>query len=68
MRKRVLTEWEWTKVFNLRCRTKRGESITDEERALVEAAFASDRKRYAAMGPDVFDATVPAGSTARARR
>ena len=68
MKKRTLTEWEWTKVFKLRCRTKRGESITDEERALIEAAFASDRKRYAAMDPDVFDATVPAGSTARARR
>ena len=44
------------------------QSLTDEERAIVDAAFASDKKRYAEMELDVFDATVPFGSGARAKR
>ncbi len=68
MKKRTLTEAEWRDVFKARCRSKRGERLTEEERTLTEAAFASDEKRYAAMEPDVFDATVPFGSGARARR
>lgn len=67
-KKLSLTESEWTKVFALRCRSKRGEHLSDEDRSLVDAAFASDEKRYAEMEPDVFDATVPFGSTARTRR
>jgi hypothetical protein len=66
--KRKLTEAEWADVFKARCRSKRGERLSDEERALVDAAFESDEERYAAMEPDVFDATVPFGSMARARR
>jgi hypothetical protein len=67
-KKRTLTEAEWSRVFTARCKSKRGEQLSDEERALVDAAFISDRKRYAALEPDVFDATVPAGSVARAPR
>jgi hypothetical protein len=66
--KKKLTETEWAKVFEARCRSKRGERLTDEERALVDRAFDTDQKRYGAMEPDVFDATVPFGSTVRARR
>jgi len=65
---RPLTDSEWRKVFELRCRSKQGQSISDDDRALVEAAFDEDLERYTAMEPDVFDATVPFGSTARARR
>lgn len=65
---RRLTEDDWRKVFEYRCRSKRGQLLSDEERALVDAAYTQNRKRYAAMEPDVFDATVPFGSRARARR
>lgn len=52
-------------MFNARCKTKQGQLLSDEERALVDAAFESDRKRYASMERDVFNATAPFGSMAR---
>ena len=67
-RKRVLTEREWREVFTARCKSKQGQTLTDHERDLVDAAFASDEKRYGEMEPDVFDATVPFGSLARWKR
>jgi hypothetical protein len=54
--KRVLTEAEWSKVFDARCRSKRGEALTDEQRALVDAAYDSDPKRYVSLEPRVFNA------------
>ena len=62
-----LTEGEWAMVFDARCKSKRGEPVSAAERLLVEMAYASDAKRYAAMELDVFNATVPFGSAARAR-
>lgn len=67
-KKRKLTEEEWRQVFETRCRSKRGQRLSDEEQSLVGAAFVSDEKRYGEMDADVFDATVPFGSTARAKR
>ena len=32
-KKRTLTDDEWRQVFTARCRSKRGERITDEERS-----------------------------------
>ncbi len=63
-----LTEAEWERVFLARCKSKRGEARTDEERALLDRAYLTNKQRYAAMTADVFDATVPAGSSARYRR
>ena len=63
-----LTAAEWRRVFDLRCRSKRGERISAADQALVEAAFQEDPDRYGRMEDDVFDATVPFGSAARARR
>jgi hypothetical protein len=60
-----LSESDWAKVFAARCQTKQGRPISDAERALVDAAFKSDRRRYARMERDVFNATVPFGSSAR---
>ncbi len=68
MVKRTLTEAEWSRVFQLRCKTKRGEVLTEPERTLIQTAFESDRKRYSAMEGDIFEATVPAGSTAKWRK
>lgn len=67
-KKRKLTDAEWLKVFQLRCRSKQGQEISKEDRALVDAAFNEDPERYGALEPEVFDATVPFGSTARWRR
>lgn len=60
-----LTEAQWSEVFHLRCRSKRGETLTADELALAERAWKEDRKRYAVMDGDVFEATVPFGSAAR---
>jgi hypothetical protein len=62
-----LTEAQWSEVFRLRCKSKRGDGLTGEEQALAERAWKEDRKRYAAMDGDVFNATVPAGSSVRWR-
>ena len=66
--KRRLTEVEWSQVFDVRCRSKRGESTTAREQRLVNKAFEEDRARYAAMEADVFDATVPFGSNVKWKR
>ncbi len=63
-----LSDEKWTEVFRLRCKSKRGENLTAKEHRLVNRAFEEDSERYAKMSPDVFDATVPFGSVARARR
>lgn len=62
-----LTEAEWERVFMARCRSKRGCRLTDDEQGLIEQAWVADRRRYRAMAQDVFDATVPFGSTRKWR-
>lgn len=63
-----LTVAEWREVFRVRCKSRRGDGMTEDERRLIGRAFAEDPRRYAGLDADVFDATVPAGSTARAKR
>jgi hypothetical protein len=65
---RKLTDAEWCKVFQLRCKSKSGGELSRTERALVEVAYKEDEVRYADMEIDVFNATVPFGSSARRRR
>lgn len=60
-----LTEREWVEVFRLRCKSKSGGELTKVERALTEAAYRENEKRYARMEIDVFNATVPFGSSVR---
>lgn len=67
-RKKAAPVLDWDEIFRLRCRSKRGESLTDEERALTQAAYDADPERYAGLEPDVFDATVPFGSTRKWKR
>ena len=62
---REVSESDWSKVFDLRCRSKRGEHLSPEDRALLLAAYKVDATRYAAMSDDVFVATAPFGSTVR---
>jgi endonuclease I len=63
--RKKLTENDWERVFAARCQSKQGSSVSDEERSLVGAAHEDDRERYKAMEKDVFNATVPFGSTRR---
>ena len=62
-----LTEREWEEVFRARCRSKQGHA-SQADHDLCERAWREDEERYGAMHADVFDATVPAGSTVRAKR
>lgn len=62
-----LTELEWEAVFRARCKSKQGQTLSDTERTIVDRAYTNNRKRYAAMERDVFNATVPFGSNARVR-
>jgi hypothetical protein len=62
--KAKLTEREWEEVFRARCRSKEGRS-SQADHELCTRAYEEDEARYGAMQGDVFDATVPAGSTVR---
>ena len=64
-KKPAVTEAEWRRVFELRCRSKRGERLAHEDIALCTAAYKADGERYAAMNDRVFEATKPFGSGAR---
>ncbi len=58
-----LTEADWDRVFDVRCRSKRGLQLTGVELDLVQRAFNEDPDRYSALSSRVFEATKPAGST-----
>ncbi len=61
-RKQKLTERDWQRVFEIRCRSKRGEHVPDDDMRLCETAYAEDGDRYTALGPRVFEATKPVGA------
>ena len=63
-----LTDAEWRALFAIRCRAKQGHPITSAEQRLCMRAMREDLNRYDRMSADVFDATVPFGSTTRAKR
>lgn len=60
-----LTDAQWAEVFRIKCLSKEGRPLSKEERALSDRAFDENAERYGAMEPDVFNATVPFGSTRR---
>jgi hypothetical protein len=60
--KRKLTEAEWSRVFDIRCKTKRGERVSDDDMTLVMQAFAEDAKRYENLSSRVYEATKPFGT------
>jgi hypothetical protein len=68
MPRKKLTEEEWRRLFQMRCRSKQGQELSKKDRALMHAAFKEDPDRYGSMEADVFDATVPFGSNVKARR
>lgn len=61
-RRGKLSDAEWRDVFQLRCKSKSGDSLSKAEQALVEAAYQEDETRYGDMEIDVFNATVLFGS------
>lgn len=63
----VLTESDWARVLRIRIKSKRGESLSDEDRTLITAAHKSDPNRYKAFDREIFEATLPAGSSVKWR-
>jgi hypothetical protein len=63
-----LTDVEWRAVYKLRVRGRSGATFDQAEQKLLERALKEDPARYRELGHDAFDATVPFGSTTRARR
>lgn len=62
MAKKKLSEAQWEKVFKIRCKSKQGQDLTNEELDLIILARKSDLKRYVSLDEDVFEATRPFGS------
>ena len=50
-------EIDWLVIFDLRCRSKRGEQLSDEQFKLLNEAHKQDPERYKAMNEDIFEAT-----------
>lgn len=63
--RKPLSEDDRREVFRLRCKSKRGETLSRKEMALVQRAFETDPAWYKKTEADVFNATVPFGSTVR---
>lgn len=61
----TLSEEDWAKVFRYRCRSRKGEHLAPEEHDFCHRAYQADPERYCALDRDVFNATVPFGSSAR---
>ncbi len=53
---------DWDRVFLLRCKSKQGSRLSEEEQRVCLDAYRADHRRYAAMTPEVFEATKPFGS------
>lgn len=68
MKPKPISEMEWERVFRIRCASKEGRGMSEDDRALITRAYEADPKRYASMNDDIFDATVPIGSNAKAPR
>lgn len=50
------------KLFDIRCRSKRGAHLAPEEIRFLSECFAKWPKQYEAMGRLVFEETAPFGS------
>lgn len=61
-KKKTLTEACWVRVFQLRCRNKRGEYLSPDDTAFLRRAWEEDRRRYNALDKPVFEATKPFGA------
>lgn len=57
-----MTHAERERLFDLRCRSKRGEQISPEDFAFLERMWNEFPKEYSAIQSEVLDATKPFGS------
>lgn len=53
----------WRRLFDIRCRSKEGRAVSDEERRFYSMCFDKWPDDYRAMEKDVFNATKPFGAT-----
>jgi len=53
---------DWQKLFDIRCKSKRGEKISDVEAAYVMRCHTKFPDAYKAMESEIFKATKPFGS------
>jgi hypothetical protein len=61
MTKDVKASIDWERVFEIRCRSKRGIPVSSDEERLVREAHASNPYKYRALESRIFDETHPAG-------
>lgn len=63
MAKRKKAPIDWTRVMQIRCKSKRGEAMTDEERDIIDLALNDDPGRYSEMTKEVIARTLPFGAS-----
>lgn len=59
MANRELSEFDWNRVFALRCRAKMGQSLLMSESQLIQRAMRQDRLRFEAMSAAVSKVAGP---------
>lgn len=52
----------WSLVFDLRCKSKRGQGLSEVEQKTLYEAWKADPDRYNGLDKDVFEATKPFGA------
>ena len=57
-----MTKEDEDKLFNIRCKSKRGEHISTEENAFCKTMYMKYNNEYKAMDRKVFIETAPFGS------
>ena len=57
-----MTNEERDKVFELRCKAKIGNKLTNKEFKFIQKMFEKYPEEYSAMNKEVFDATKPFGA------
>ena len=62
MKKKKLSEDDWNKVFKLRCQSKSGHELSQEQSELCRKARKEDPERYKGMDNEVFERTKPFGA------
>lgn len=60
-----MNDQDWERVFKIRCKSKRGELFSEDERKFLIVAYNENPDRYSAMDDRIFEETAPFGSTIR---
>jgi len=63
-----MTTEQRNKLFEIRCKSKRGTVLTKKETKFIQLMFEKYRDEYIDMDEEIFEETKPFGSTTKYRK